>query len=40
MSPTRFETLEFILRNIWCDNLIPGIVAASRWGVELGKLVY
>jgi hypothetical protein len=24
----------------WCDNLIPGIVAACRWGVESGKLVY
>jgi len=23
-----------------CDNLIPGIVAACRWGVESGKLVY
>jgi len=23
-----------------CDNLIPGIVAAYRWGVESGKLVY
>jgi len=24
----------------WCDNLIPGIVAAYHWGVESGKLVY
>ena len=24
----------------WCDNLIPGIVAACRCGVESGKLVY
>jgi hypothetical protein len=24
----------------WCDNLIPGIVAACRWDVESGKLVY
>jgi len=24
----------------WCDNLIPGIVAACRWGIETGKLVY
>jgi len=23
-----------------CDNLIPGIVAAYRWGVGSGKLVY
>jgi hypothetical protein len=23
-----------------CNNLIPGIVAAFRWGVESGKLVY
>jgi hypothetical protein len=23
-----------------CDNLIPGIVTACRWGVESGKLVY
>jgi hypothetical protein len=23
-----------------CDNLIPGIVAAFRWGVQSGKLVY
>jgi len=23
----------------WCDNLIPGIVAACHWGVESGKLV-
>jgi len=23
-----------------CDNLIPGIVAAYHWGVELVKLVY
>jgi len=23
-----------------CDNLIPGIVAACRWDVESGKLVY
>jgi hypothetical protein len=27
-------------RNMRCDNLIPGIVAACRWGVESGKLVY
>ena len=20
--------------NTWCDNLIPGIVAACRWGAE------
>jgi len=24
----------------WGANLIPGIVAACRWGVESGKLVY
>jgi hypothetical protein len=23
-----------------CDNLIPGIAAACRWGVESGKLMY
>ena len=23
-----------------CDNLFPGIVAACRWSVESGKLVY
>jgi hypothetical protein len=23
-----------------CDYLIPGIVAACRWGVESGKLAY
>ena len=23
-----------------CDNLIPGIVAVCRWGVESGKFVY
>jgi len=23
-----------------CENLIPGIVAACRWGVESGRLVY
>jgi len=23
----------------WCDNLIPGIVAAGRWSVKSGKLV-
>jgi hypothetical protein len=23
-----------------CDNLIPGMAAACRWGVESGKLTY
>ena len=30
----------FYRRKTWCCNLIPGIVAAFRWGVESGKLVY
>jgi len=29
-----------VKNHTWCDNLIPGIVAAFRWGVESGKLVY
>jgi hypothetical protein len=23
-----------------CDNLIPGMVAACRWGVDSGKFLY
>jgi hypothetical protein len=29
-----------ILTHTRCDNLIPGIVAACRWSVESGKIVY
>ena len=28
------------LHSTRCDNLIPRIVAACRWGVESGKLMY
>jgi hypothetical protein len=23
-----------------CDNLIPGMVAAFRWGIEVGQIMY
>jgi hypothetical protein len=26
--------------NTRCDNLLPGMAAACRWGVESGKLMY
>jgi len=34
------KTLETIFPDTWCDNLIPGLIATCRWGVESGKLVY
>jgi hypothetical protein len=29
-----------IIKCTRCDNLIPGMAAACRWGAELGKLMY
>jgi hypothetical protein len=26
--------------NTICDNLVPGMVAACRWGVESGELMF
>jgi len=35
-----YNKLSAILCCTRCDNLIPRIVAACRWSVESGKLVY
>jgi hypothetical protein len=37
-QPLPFSSIK--INHTWCDNLIPGIVPACRWGVASGKLVY
>jgi hypothetical protein len=34
------QAYRFSLWHTRCDNLIPGMAAACRWGVESGKLMY
>jgi len=38
--PKHVVTIYSLILSTRCDNLILGIVAACRWVVESGKLVY
>jgi hypothetical protein len=39
LSPTGLRTSQYCACTR-CDNVIPGMAAACRWGVESGKLMY